>query len=607
VAVNGGRLDLVWPGLAVIQGLELHACLAPEKAVFRTNAWDGTSSNGLQAQCGPVVASLGFLRPEVEYGLRLKLSIRALEPVEVIELQLTGELQMEAGDTSWALLNGYQSWDEGEVRPIGSLSQDEGCESWWTIAIADANGQGLAAVAASAVSCYTCYQVTRSRLLIKWCEAPGTLPKPVLDTLAEGERWEADGVLLGAAEDIWSALPELAGAGTEQLPDPVPQGWLSWYHFGPWVSRDDVLQNAHALLDEAGGASRGVGEITSHLIQVDDGWQEAYGDWVPNTKFAGGLDALAQELNQLGFVLGLWIAPFLVSATSELAATAPEKWFVHDPQTQARWIDPRHTAMGPMQVLDGSNPDVCQHLARTFERLYRTGARYFKIDFLYAGAQGGVRSLRLGLAAIREGAKDAYLLASGAPLLPVAHLTQGCRVGPDTATPWYDPEIGAARPTIFGDEIQAVARAIAARSFLRPWFQLDPDVALVGGNLTLEQGRQLVTLAALTGGPFLAGDDLTSLAPERRALLTNPEVLGLAGGEPARPDWEPALQPPPSHWRRQDVLAVFNWEPQARDLLIRAPGASGARDLWAQMELPQFRDGIRLEVPGHGVKLLRLH
>src|SRR2546429_7108529 len=84
--------------------------------------------------------------------------------------------------------------------------------------------------------------------------------------------------------------------------------------------------------------------------------------------------------------------------------------------------------------------------------------------------------------------------------------------------------------------------------------------ALVGGNLALEQGRQLVTVVALAGGLFFASDDLRQLAPERRALLTNPEVLSLAGGPPALPDWEPdETGHPATHWRRDDLLAVFHW------------------------------------------------
>jgi alpha-galactosidase len=260
-----------------------------------------------------------------------------------------------------------------------------------------------------------------------------------------------------------------------------------------------------------------------------------------------------------------------------------------------------------MHVLDASHPDVQAHLRDTFRRLREEGVRYFKIDFLYAGAYPGVAALRAGVSAIRDGVHDAYLLGSGAPLLPVADLVDGCRIGPDTATPFYDFEGGGARPTVFTDEVVAVARNAAALTHWAARFRIDPDVALVGGNLALEQGRQLVTIVALAGGLFFASDDLRELAPERLALLTNPEVLSLTGGPPAVPDWEPdETGHPATHWRRDDVLAVFNWTPAGQEVRVRAPGAQGARDLWDRRDLPDFRDGAVLEVPPQSVRLLRV-
>jgi alpha-galactosidase len=376
---------------------------------------------------------------------------------------------------------------------------------------------------------------------------------------------------------------------------------VSWYHLGPWVHRQDILDHSELLAGEP------FGSLGYRVVLLDDGWQEAHGDWVPNWKFRGGFRSIADQLAERGQTLGIWTAPFLVSAASELAARAPDHWFVLDSGTGERVVDPRHVAHGPMQVLDGSHPDVQAHLRETFRRLRDEGFGFFKIDFLYSGAYPGIGALRAGIGAIRDGVGDAYLLASGAPLLPVADLVDGCRIGPDTATPFYDFEGGGASPTIFTDEVVAVARNAAALSHWAARFQIDPDVALVGGNLEAEQGRQLVTVVALTGGLFFASDDLRQLAPERRILLTNPEVLSLAGGPPAVPDWEPdETGHPATHWRRDDVLAVFNWTSAVQDVRIRAPGARGARDLWERRELPDFGDGSVLEIPPQSVRLLRV-
>jgi len=362
-----------------------------------------------------------------------------------------------------------------------------------------------------------------------------------------------------------------------------------------------VLANAGLL------ASGGYSQLGYRLIQVDDGWQQAYGDWEPNTKFPGGLGSVAEELAANGQTVGVWTAPFLVSASADLARKAPDDWFVGDPATGERGVDPRHTVFGPMYALDARRPEVQQHLEATFARLYEEGVRYFKIDFLYAGAYAGIQALRLGVEAIRRGVRDAYLLACGAPLLPMAGLVDGCRVGQDTASPIYDFETGAPKPTIFGDEVAWVSRNVAARHFLHRWFQLDPDVALVGGNLTTEQGRQLVTLAALSGGPFFASDDLAALSPERLALLTNPAVLALVGAGAAVPDWEPGeLDLPAAVWRRGDVLAVFNWSAEPREFPVLVPGRGTAHDLWQGTPAQAFESRLQVAVGAGSVRLLRL-
>jgi alpha-galactosidase len=388
---------------------------------------------------------------------------------------------------------------------------------------------------------------------------------------------------------------------TGGLPARPVRGWVSWYHFGPFITRDDVVEHSRLLADGA------FAQLGYRLVQLDDGWQQAYGEWTPNTKFPGGLGSLAGEVERRGQCLGIWTAPFLVSASADLAQEAPADWFVTDDSTGERLVEERHRVFGPMFALDASRPPVQDYLRDLYAGMYEAGVRFFKADFLYAGAYAGSRALAAGLKAIKEGTRDAYLLASGAPLLPIVGLAHGCRIGPDTATPLMDFEAWKPSPTVFADEVLDIGRNLAARHFLNGWFQLDADVALVGGNLTLEQARQLVTLAALAGGPFLAGDDLPRLPPERLELLTNPEVLALAGNGAAVPDWEPDTRDlPPTHWRRHDVLALFNWTAEDFELEVRAPGARAARDLWARASLPGFRDGSRLRIPANGVRLLRL-
>jgi Melibiase len=598
VQLTADRLDLEWP--ALVSCTELTArCWLRDGSVHESASWAAVPAAGVRHRttCGPLDVEV-----ELQPGdgcVRLCAEAVATADVDVARVAVAVDARGTGDDLAWVLANGYQSWDTSGVLPAAGGMR----ESWWTIALATAAGAGLAAAATGARSCCTQFTIAGGELAVVWREAEMLEPLPTLFAGPAGTRWRGEPVLLTAGPDVRAGLASLVGGDARPAPAPAPVGWLSWYHLGPWVSSEDVLAHADLL------ATPPYRELGYRLVQVDDGWQETYGEWRPNTKFPGGLEALSRELTRRGHVPGLWIAPFLVGLAAEVALHAPDDWFIADPVAGGRAIDERHRAFGPMYALDASNPAVRDYLRALFAGFARNGIHYFKIDFLYAGAYAGLGALRAGVQAIREGAgDDASLVASGAPLLPLVGLVDGCRVGPDTATPLTDFETGVSSPTIFGDEVLAVARNFAARSMLHRWFRLDADIALAGGNLTLEQARVLVTVAALSGGPFFAGDDLRVLPPERLALLTNPEVLALVGGEPALPDWEPAANGlPATHWRRGDVLAVFNWAAEPVAVVARAPGAAGARDLWAREDLAAFGDGAHLVVPAQGVRLLRLH
>ncbi len=602
VALERGHLEIEWPGLASM-GRLLPRVLLTDGQETVGEAWRRArgAADTFVGACGPVNLELRA----AARGRRVRLEIRAIATAtaEIAEVGLAAVPAIEGQRPQWMVHSGYQSWDAAGVVPSEQPSAEPvKRQSWWTCGLASPDGTGIGISAMAGRRTTTRFDLRDGRLVITGSEPSGLARWPLMWSTRRGDRWAADPLVLTASADVRDALGAVAGMvkGRAGANGALPQGWLSWYHYGPWINFDEVVQNADAL---AAGRLQGLGYRT---VQLDDGWQEAYGDWTPNHKFRRGIAALAEEVNRRQQVLGIWTAPFLVSATSDLARQAPDDWFVKDPTTGERAVDPVHMVFGPMHVLDARRPAVRRHLEEVFGGLYAAGVRYFKIDFLYAGGYAGTRAVRQGVQAIRKAVKDSYLLACGAPLLPMAGLADGCRIGRDTATPLYDFEIGSPKPTLLGDEIIEVGRNQAARHFLKSWFQLDPDVALVGGNLTLDQARTCVTICALSGGPFFASDDLDALEQERLDLLTNRDVLALAGGEPARPDWDPQPKDlPASVWRRNGTVAVFNWGHQDREFQLEVD-AGAATDLWTGRRVGVDGGRARLDVPAAGVRLIRL-
>jgi alpha-galactosidase len=182
-----------------------------------------------------------------------------------------------------------------------------------------------------------------------------------------------------------------------------------------------------------------------------------------------------------------------------------------------------------MYLLDATHPAALSFLRETFTRVRAWGFRYLKLDFLYGGAYEGRRhnfratgmeALRMGLQAIGkaanpDGRRDTYLLACGAPILPVVGLFHANRTGGDTGAPTVTAEGRAGTPHLPFDWIRGVARNVASRWYHdRALYTVDPDVVMVTWpQLSEDEARVLVALCALSGGSFLLSDDLPASTP----------------------------------------------------------------------------------------------
>jgi alpha-galactosidase len=320
---------------------------------------------------------------------------------------------------------------------------------------------------------------------------------------------------------------------------PYQRGWCSWYHYFHAITEDALRANIRAL-----AAMRE--RIPIEVIQLDDGFQSALGDWdITNAKFPSGLKRLAEEIRAAGFSAGIWTAPFLCARDSTLMR-AHQDWLITAENGEPlragynkKWTtDPE----GFAYALDPSNPEFRAHLERLFARLVREfGYLYLKLDFLFAGAAEGKRRdaditraemLRLGLAAIRAGAgDDTFILGCGCPLGPAIGLVDGMRIGPDVAPYWGS---SASDPST----VHALD-AIMARSYMhrRLWLN-DPDCLMLRARetqLTADERYALAATIAASGGMLLISDDVALVDEEAAALFREVAKLG------ARVDADAAL------------------------------------------------------------------
>lgn len=426
--------------------------------------------------------------------------------------------------------------------------------------------------------------------------------------LAPGARLELPPLWIAAGADgeaVLGAWASALGAAMHARVAPrSPIGWCSWYYYFQRVRESDVLAALEAL-----GALRE--RVRCDYVLVDDGYQQAIGDWLePNQKFPHGMRWLAERIQAAGFEPGIWLAPFLVRPEARLFRMRPH-WLVRQQSGRLRsggW-NPVWGLAAPAYVLDTTHPEVLEWLAELARVVVRQwGYRVLKLDFLYAAALPGQRhdptatraqALRRGLEAIRDGAgDDAFLLGCGSPLGPAVGIVDAMRIGPDVAPAWTT---WLSRWLLRGRHGVATRHAIRnalTRAFMhrRLWLN-DPDCVMVRDAdtaLTLDEVRSLAAVVGLSDGLFVMSDRLDALPEERRSVLA--DACDLLGGRMTVCDLFEHDLPERVRCRYEDgeVTAIFNFSEHARTpamLREHELAAGWAHDLWTGEPLPVDADG----------------
>jgi len=638
----------------------------------------------LHWQAGPALATARLIPHEGGVVIECELNNSADVPLTfngwrplVIE---GGGAALHVGEEPWrasVLINGYQSWDYAGIHPLDEAitegDRKPTAASWWTAAISDGQAMFVTQV----------LRASRFATVFRWHyhrdeHAGDTLPTDIPTFVAEQHgaplsqpeqrsglpeelRLEvapktglvSDPILLLYGDDGTATLHKALAAaghaaGARSFPT-VPRGWCSWYHLGLAVTEADIARHAAFVAKRLPELVKTSANGYRPVIQLDDGWMprwQRWGDWVANEFFAGGLRALASRVHRHRLEVGIWLAPFHVAADSQLAQAHPE-WLLKA-SDRTPLVDPRLSRA--YHILDPTHPDALRFLDDLFRGLRKDGFTYYKLDFLYGAAYEagrhdpevtGTQALRFGLKRIVDAInppgkpEKAFVLACGAPLMPIVGLVHGARTGGDVGAPQMENGKAGA-PQVGFPLILSMARNQAARLFFdRALFAVDADVVMAAApQLSPDEARVMITIAALSGGIFMLSDDLETLPAERLALLRNPNVLGLVGTPAAEPvhlfsapereaqdHWFAFPQELPPLWVRRDpdgstIVAVYNWSDSTRPYRLNFAEATGAggsfsvADLWSPRRggraLGVKADTLRLTLPPHSVRLLRM-
>lgn len=446
-----------------------------------------------------------------------------------IEGLSVGNLWPAGAAESW-LAEGYQSWSLSPIvsndllkqmpvpdrDKVGAHNTDlltlDPLTSWWHAQPPEPDAYGATVTA----------RAWKTRFL-----HPGSGPSEAV-TLVQGATGDSKHLASGesvAFEDMIRQSPPLLAPPSSRTyprretpldspgPEPpfLPVGWNSWNTLFDAVTEEDILVNARFIKEN-------LPDMGINNIQVDDGWELDWGRWEANEKFPSGMDGVARKIRDLGFIPGIWFAPFLVDETSPVALDHPD-WFLTDFEgTRITYPIANMGGGSTKLMLDTTYPEAREWMLGQIRKLVGWGYRYLKLDFLFAAAVEGRRfdagktsleAYREAMTAIGEAAgPDVYILASGAPILPTIGLAHGIRVGPDIAffTLPYEWRY-----------IKAEVLNLATRHFLYPAIAPDPDTALIR-DIPENEARYYLTATLMAPDIFAIGDNLPSLPASKLDL-----------------------------------------------------------------------------------------
>lgn len=322
----------------------------------------------------------------------------------------------------------------------------------------------------------------------------------------------------GEEKDLWDEYDSLLPHYRQKLPKCT--GWTSWYNYYTKISQQILLDNLQALKQAA---------IPLDVFQIDDGYQEAVGDWLkPNGKFPSGMKAVAGEIKAAGYRPGIWLAPFVCEQRSAIYREHPE-WLLRNARgvpVKAGW-NPGWS--GWFYALDIYSPGFRDYLKRVFKTVFEDwGYEMVKLDFLYAAAlvprkdRSRGRIMTDALEFIRELVEDKWVLGCGVPLGPSFGQVDYCRIGSDVAPYWEDSKLAMLRYRERVSTLNSLLSTVGRWQLNSRVFLNDPDVFILrdrGNKLTDEQRQTLLFLNYLLGGLIFFSDDIREYTPEQLSTL----------------------------------------------------------------------------------------
>jgi alpha-galactosidase len=382
---------------------------------------------------------------------------------------------------------------------------------------------------------------------------------------------------------IFLLSPQTSRAWDNGLAKTPPMGWNSWNKFGCNVSEELIESVADAI------ASNGMKEAGYEYVVIDDCWQvsrDYEGNIVADpVRFPSGMKALGDYIHSKGLKFGIY-------------SDAGEKTCQGRPGSQGHEFQD----------------------ARTYASW---GVDYLKYDWCHTGtrnAEEAYTTMRNALAA--TGRPIVFSICewgTSKPWLWAKDIGNLWRTTGDISDRWEGRKKWADGSCCSNGVVDILDLEADLSSFAGPGHWNDPDMLEVGnGGMTDTEYRAHFSLWAILAAPLIAGNDVRSMPPDIKEILTNKQViavdqdpLGMQGTRVSKAGelevWAKQLKDGSRavallNRGANDESVAVTWEE------LGYPGHLSAevRDLWTHKDDGKFTGRFEAKVPSDGVVMLKV-
>lgn len=296
------------------------------------------------------------------------------------------------------------------------------------------------------------------------------------------------------------------------------KGYTSWYRHYQDIDEAKILNDLKGFKDS---------KIGFNVFQIDDGYQQAIGDWlkIDKRKFPNGLDKIVSIISSSNLTAGLWVAPFVAEEKSDLFKEHKD-WFALDKKGNPLRAGGNWSGF---YCLDFYNENVRTYLKEVFDHYRKMGFKLFKLDFLYAvclpkydnKSRGQVMNEAMDF--LRDVLKDSLILGCGVPLGAAFGKVDYCRIGCDVTPSWKGPWYMRHTNNEFPCTKHAIENTIYRSHLDGRVFYNDPDVFILRNtddvSLTQVQKQLLFDANIKYGSVLFTSDDISLYTEDEKKII----------------------------------------------------------------------------------------